>query len=319
MTPFIDIVRFLKQEKGANVFFTTMIDLYAIAPELPGLAQAEPLRPNPIERVEFLETSFAADIDDRRFIPYIQLHEYEAYLFSNPIFYKLFPQKMSNLKLAEYQCLTNLNLYDSPECNRLATQAARGRHLQIISNNLDKAVAVCLCEDDYPGWLSVPDLQFLQPTETRYQPQLISVAEIQQHIPTIIAFTQTAKAEDNYYLWGGTVAPNYDCSGLMQAAFKSVGVWLPRDAYQQEAFTQPIDMTELQLGDLIFFGTPQKATHVGLYLGNNCYIHSSGKEQGRNGIGIDQLSEQGDKVSQAYYQQLRGAGRVVKSYEPKPL
>ncbi|MDM3846407.1 MAG: C40 family peptidase [Aphanizomenon gracile PMC649.10] len=226
---------------------------------------------------------------------------------------------MSNLKLAEYQCLTNLNLYDSPECNRLATQAARGRHLQIISNNLDKAVAVCLCEDDYPGWLSVPDLQFLQPTETRYQPQLISAAEIQQHIPTIIAFTQTAKAEDNYYLWGGTVAPNYDCSGLMQAAFKSVGVWLPRDAYQQEAFTQPIDMTELQLGDLIFFGTPQKATHVGLYLGNNCYIHSSGKEQGRNGIGIDQLSEQGDKVSQAYYQQLRGAGRVVKSYEPKPL
>jgi cell wall-associated NlpC family hydrolase len=226
---------------------------------------------------------------------------------------------MSNLKLAEYQCLTNLNLYDSPECKRLATQAARGRHLQITSNNLDPAVAVCLCEDDYPGWLSVPDLQFLQPTETRYQPQLISAAEIQQHIPTIIAFTQTAKAEDNYYLWGGTVAPNYDCSGLMQAAFKSVGVWLPRDAYQQEAFTQPIDMTELQLGDLIFFGTPQKATHVGLYLGNNCYIHSSGKEQGRNGIGIDQLSEQGDKVSQAYYQQLRGAGRVVKSYEPKPL
>jgi hypothetical protein len=50
-------------------------------------------------------------------------------------------------------------------------------------------------------------------------------------------------------------------------------------------------------------------------LGNNCYIHSSGKEQGRNGIGIDQLSEQGNKVSQAYYQQLRGAGRVVKSYE----
>ncbi|MFO0173096.1 MAG: C40 family peptidase, partial [Aphanizomenon sp.] len=119
---------------------------------------------------------------------------------------------------------------------------------------------------------------------------------------------------DNYYLWGGTVAPNYDCSGLMQAAFKSVCIWLPRDAYQQEAFTQPVDITELQLGDLIFFGTPHKATHVGLYLGDGYYIHSSGKDQGRNGIGIDQLSEQGDKVSLAYYQQLRGAGRVVNSY-----
>ncbi|MTJ50687.1 C40 family peptidase [Dolichospermum sp. UHCC 0259] len=218
---------------------------------------------------------------------------------------------------AEYFCNTNLNLYDSPECIRLATQAATGRHLQIISNHPDTAIEVRLCEDDYPGWLSVQDLQFLQPTETIYQPQFISAAEIQQHIPAIIAFTQAAKQQDNYYLWGGTVAPNYDCSGLMQAAFESVGVWLPRDAYQQEAFTQPINITELQPGDLIFFGTPQKATHVGLYLGNNCYIHSSGKEQGRNGIGIDQLSEQGDKVSQVYYQQLRGAGRVVKSYEPQ--
>ncbi|ALB39474.1 MAG: C40 family peptidase [Nostocales cyanobacterium LacPavin_0920_SED1_MAG_38_18] len=217
---------------------------------------------------------------------------------------------------AEYFCNTNLNIYDSPKCIRLATQAATGRHLQITSNHPDTAVAVCLCEDDYPGWLSLQDLQFLQPTETIYQPQFISTAEIQQHIPTVIAFTQAAKAEDNYYLWGGTVAPNYDCSGLMQAAFKSVGVWLPRDAYQQEAFTQAIDITELQPGDLIFFGTPEKATHVGLYLGNNCYIHSSGKEQGRNGIGIDQLSEQGNKVSQAYYQQLRGAGRVVKSCQP---
>ena len=101
---------------------------------------------------------------------------------------------------------------------------------------------------------------------------------------------------------------------MMQAAFKSVGVWLPRDAYQQEAFVQPIDINQTQPGDLIFFGTPQKATHVGLYLADGLYIHSSGKDQGRNGIGIDQLSPQGDTVSQTYYQQLRGAGRVVKSY-----
>jgi cell wall-associated NlpC family hydrolase len=221
---------------------------------------------------------------------------------------------MSNLKLAQYQCLTNLNLYDSPECISLSTQAATGRHLRITSNHQDTAIEVCLCEDDYPGWLSLEDLQFLQPAETVYQPQFISSAAIQQHIPAVIAFTHAAKAQNNYYLWGGTVAPNYDCSGLMQAAFKSVCIWLPRDAYQQEAFTQPVDITELQLGDLIFFGTPHKATHVGLYLGDGYYIHSSGKDQGRNGIGIDQLSEQGDKVSLAYYQQLRGAGRVVNSY-----
>lgn len=79
-----DITRFLKQEKAPDVFFTTMIDLYAIHADFPGLAESESRRQNPLERVEFLEKSFAEDIGDYRFIPYIQLHEYEAYLFSDP-------------------------------------------------------------------------------------------------------------------------------------------------------------------------------------------------------------------------------------------
>jgi len=85
-----DIVRFLRQEKGGDVFFTTMIDLYAIHADFPGLGQAERLRPRPEERVAFLERSFAHDVGDPRFIPYIQLHEYEAYLFSDPTLFRYF-------------------------------------------------------------------------------------------------------------------------------------------------------------------------------------------------------------------------------------
>ncbi|NET73928.1 MAG: C40 family peptidase [Sphaerospermopsis sp. SIO1G2] len=217
----------------------------------------------------------------------------------------------------EYCCNINLNIYDSQECVRLSTQAALGRHLRITSGIENTAIKIHLCEDDYPGWLSIQDIKFLQPALTKYQPVILDRQEIHKLIPQIIAFTQAAKLENNYYLWGGTVAPNYDCSGLIQAAFKSVGVWLPRDAYQQEAFVQPVEMETIQPGDLIFFGTPQKATHVGLYLGDGTYIHSSGTEIGRNGIGIDILSEQGDTVSQSYYKQLRGAGRVLKSYQPQ--
>lgn len=222
-----------------------------------------------------------------------------------------------NPKLGEYQCLADLNLYDSPECTRLATQAATGRHLQVTSNHQDSAVEVYLCEDDYPGWLSLADLDLLQPATVAYQAKLFSEFDIKKLLPEAIAFTKKAMQQSNYYLWGGTVGPNYDCSGLMQAAFASVGVWLPRDAYQQEDFTQTIAIAELEPGDLVFFGTPEKATHVGLYLGDGRYIHSSGKSQGRDGIGIDILSEQGDAVSQSYYQQLRGAGRVIQSYEPQ--
>ncbi|HOY69052.1 MAG TPA: DUF4276 family protein [Candidatus Ozemobacteraceae bacterium] len=79
-----DILRFLSQEKGQDVFFTTMLDLYALTNDFPGLQEAEILRQDPAKRVEALEQSFGEDIADRRFLPYIQLHEYEAYLFSDP-------------------------------------------------------------------------------------------------------------------------------------------------------------------------------------------------------------------------------------------
>jgi hypothetical protein len=86
-----DILRFLKQDKGSDVFFTTMIDLYALHPDFPGLAEAERLRVDPRQRVAFLEQQFAADIDDHRFIPYLQLHEFEAYLFADPACFAALP------------------------------------------------------------------------------------------------------------------------------------------------------------------------------------------------------------------------------------
>jgi len=124
-------------------------------------------------------------------------------------------------------------------------------------------------------------------------------------------------ARPNYYLWGGTVGPNYDCSGLMQAAFAASGIWLPRDSYQQAAFTARIDRDELEAGDLIFFAKRERVDHLALYLGDGYYIHSSGKEMGRNGIGIDRLTAEENWISRAYYQQLWGFGRVTSSYQPE--
>lgn len=97
-----DILRFLAQEKGRDVFFTTMIDLYAIHADFPGLTEAEKLRHIPYTRVEVLEQAFAEDISDGRFVPYIQMHEYEAYLFSDPTrvgyFYHYHEKQIAALK-----------------------------------------------------------------------------------------------------------------------------------------------------------------------------------------------------------------------------
>jgi hypothetical protein len=79
-----DIVRLLKQERAKDVFFTTMIDLYALHADFPGLAQSEEQKHDPRQRVETLEEGFSKDIGDPRFIPYIQLHEFEAMLFCKP-------------------------------------------------------------------------------------------------------------------------------------------------------------------------------------------------------------------------------------------
>ncbi|MGR0480504.1 MAG: DUF4276 family protein [Candidatus Electronema sp. V4] len=79
-----DIARFFAQEKDDDVFFTTMIDLYALPDDFPQWNKAKKLSQSPAERVKLLEQSFADDLGDLRFIPYIQLHEYEAYLFAGP-------------------------------------------------------------------------------------------------------------------------------------------------------------------------------------------------------------------------------------------
>lgn len=221
-----------------------------------------------------------------------------------------------------YQLTATVNLYDAPTGDRLATQGAAGRLLWASALGAERTY-VQLAEDEYWGWLDPQDYRHLTPATQPYQPIARDRAYIEAVLEDVIAFCVAAQQVPHEYLWGGTVAPNYDCSGLMQASFASQGIWLPRDAYQQEAFATPLGgssieatLPQLQRGDLVFFGSREKATHVGLYLGQGQYIHSSGKEYGRNGIGIDTLYPSEDAVSIAYQQQFRGGGRIDYSYLP---
>ncbi|MEM1251371.1 MAG: C40 family peptidase [Cyanobacteria bacterium P01_H01_bin.21] len=216
----------------------------------------------------------------------------------------------------EYRCDRTLNFYKTPTESGLVTQAASGRQLTITAIEPEGIHAV-LCADNYPGWIRLSDIDALSVAANVYRPPTVTRSDIERAIPGAIAFAQAALAVPNQYLWGGTVAPNYDCSGLVQAAFSSVGVPLPRDSYQQEAFTERIETSELQPGDLIFFGTPERTTHVALHLADGCYIHSSGKDQGHNGIGIDSLLNPVEPVSQTYYKQYRCCGRIVTGYKPQ--
>ena len=209
----------------------------------------------------------------------------------------------------------------------LATQAAAGRCLQVLEPPTGSVarLRVRLLEDGYPGWVDPQRLLGHARATARQRPPLLPEAQIHAALPAVLAFAERARQRPNRYLWGGTLGPDFDCSGLIQAAYASAGIWSPRDAYQQERFCQPVAVAPgcyglLRPGDLIFFGRPQRCTHVGLYLGAGRYLHSSGQQHGRDGLGIDGLDPQlQDPVSVHYRRELRGAGRVVRCHDGTTL
>jgi hypothetical protein len=79
----------LRQDARADARFTTMFDLYALHDGFPGWDEAEKQRHIPRERVLTLERAFAADVGDHRFIPHIQLHEFETILLCQPSHFAL--------------------------------------------------------------------------------------------------------------------------------------------------------------------------------------------------------------------------------------
>jgi len=227
-----------------------------------------------------------------------------------------------------WQLLKDINGYARARGEGLATQAAAGRSFRVITP-LDtlggNRIRVNLIEDGYPCWLNVADLAGQARTTAPPRPRLLTSDAIAARIPAVLEWLKVAAARPNDYLWGGTLGPDLDCSGLVQCAFASAGIWLPRDAYQQERFCEPVAVRPgndqlLRPGDLIFFGRPQRCTHVAIHLERGLYMHSSGREHGRNGIGIDSLHPRDrHPVASHYRAELRGAGRIMRCHDGTTL
>lgn len=77
------------------------------------------------------------------------------------------------------------------------------------------------------------------------------------------------------YVYGGTTTGGFDCSGYTQFVFKKLGISLNRTAASQYTQGTAVSKSNLQVGDLVFFNTTGKsASHVGIYMGNNKFVHA---------------------------------------------
>lgn len=105
------------------------------------------------------------------------------------------------------------------------------------------------------------------------------------------------------YVWGANGPNSFDCSGLVRYVYKNaLGKDIPRVSYDQSKFGQAVDKKNLQPGDLVFFDTMNKGrvSHVGMYIGNDEFIHASNPKDG----------VKKSKLSSSYYQKAyRGARR----------
>jgi hypothetical protein len=217
-----------------------------------------------------------------------------------------------------------LPAYSRSQGPGLATEIHADRHLRVLER-VGNRLRVRLHGDGYPCWVEALALESHgHPAPPPPLPRL-DRDRIAARLGAVLAFAEAARHSPNRYLWGGTLGPDFDCSGLVQTAYAQAGIWLPRDAYLQERFCRPVavasGVTSLLLpGDLIFFGTPQRCTHVALHLDGGRYLHSSGRQHGRDGIGIDDLHPRNlDPVACHYRAELRGAGRVMHSHDGSPL
>ena len=78
------------------------------------------------------------------------------------------------------------------------------------------------------------------------------------------------------YRRGGSDDNGFDCSGFVRSMYEqTLGKVLPRSAREQADATEKIDKKDLQPGDLVFFNTMRQTfSHVGIYVGDNKFIHS---------------------------------------------
>ena len=129
-----------------------------------------------------------------------------------------------------------------------------------------------------------------------HQGEAVSRAKVETRLGTNIAL-YAKKYIGVPYVWGGTGSSGFDCSGFIYFIYNHFGIDLPRTADSQYGIGRQVSLSVLEPGDLVFFSTYEPGpSHVGIYVGNNQFVHAS------SGAGEVTVTP----MSKPYYQDFLG-------------
>lgn len=123
------------------------------------------------------------------------------------------------------------------------------------------------------GTFEVPEIPGLPPLPAEIPGMPGSPAPVAPQVTPAAKAVQAAESKIGApYVYGAAGPSSFDCSGLVQWAYKQAGISLPRTSYDQAAAGTPVSMSDLQPGDVVsFYG----GSHSGIYAGNGNVIHAS--------------------------------------------
>ena len=116
--------------------------------------------------------------------------------------------------------------------------------------------------------------------QTQQVQQQAQPAQVQQPQQQVVSTSADGSAIAAYaqsfigtpYVWGGSTPSGFDCSGLTQYVYAHFGKQIGRNTIAQESAGTHIPVSQAQVGDLLFWGTPGSTYHVAIYLGGNSFV-----------------------------------------------
>jgi cell wall-associated NlpC family hydrolase len=276
----VDSLNSLLKEKGIDA--TNEIKILP-ADELEGMTKAvinisaANLRSNPKHSAELATQATLGTVVN------VLKKEGDWYLIQTPDKYLAWVDpggiQLMNTQDIENWTTTDKIIYTNTYGHAFSSEEAKNRTSDIVAGSILKL----LSSDEEFYKIEFPDgrqAYILKDEAQEYETWLSSLDYTEE---SLIATSKTLMGVP--YLWGGTSTKGVDCSGYTKTIYYLNGMVIPRDASQQVHAGKPIDsiadFSKLKKGDLLFFGrkatetTPEKVVHVGMWIGNNQFIHSS--------------------------------------------